>query len=119
MSKHKHKEAFCEMTYKCNSCNKKEIIWNSRDGITPFVVSCRYCGKDAIHVEWNNDKAVIDKVIKKGDRIFIDFPESLKRPFAITEFEKTKNEADLKFRDEIIKNIIECFIDGEPYLITF
>ena len=39
-SKYKHAEAYCLMKYKCEKCGKTEILWNSRDGVTPFMIKC-------------------------------------------------------------------------------
>ena len=32
---HNHKEAYMLMNYRCE-CGHHELIWNSRDGVTPF-----------------------------------------------------------------------------------
>lgn len=42
-SKYKHAEAYCLMKYKCEKCGKTEILWNSRDGVTPFMIKCEKC----------------------------------------------------------------------------
>ena len=36
-------EAYCIMLYRCEKCKKIEMIWNSRDGVTPFCVNCVNC----------------------------------------------------------------------------
>lgn len=41
---HRHVEAYCLMLYVCADCGHKERIWNSRDGVTPFGLSCPSCG---------------------------------------------------------------------------
>jgi len=40
---HRHVEAFCLMHYACD-CGHHEVIWNSRDGVTPFTAPCPSCG---------------------------------------------------------------------------
>lgn len=70
---HTHGEAFCLMTYSCvgkhvpaapgsknfmdrtEGCGHREIIWNSRDGVTPFGMGCPSCGGDLQHVSWSAD----------------------------------------------------------------
>jgi hypothetical protein len=42
-NKHDYIEAFCLMLYKCDKCGTIEILWNSRDGVTPFCIECRQC----------------------------------------------------------------------------
>lgn len=55
MTKHIHGEAFNLMTYFCKDCGHKEIIWNSRDGVTPFGCGCPSCGKTLLHSDWGKD----------------------------------------------------------------
>lgn len=45
---HLHVEAFCLMWYQCRDCQHLERIWNSRDGVTPFGLSCPSCGGDGL-----------------------------------------------------------------------
>lgn len=54
--KYKHGEAFCIMTYACKHCGHRERVWNSRDGVTPFGMSCPSCGEITNHVDWGMDK---------------------------------------------------------------
>lgn len=53
---YKHAEAFCLMLYRCDGCAQVEVFWNSRDGVTPFVTSCQYCGAPSTHIMWERDK---------------------------------------------------------------
>lgn len=53
---HVHAEAFMLMTYACRMCHHAEIIWNSRDGVTPFGLNCPSCGQPTmLHVNWEQD----------------------------------------------------------------
>ena len=53
-NKYDHGEAFCVMQYKCeNDC--REFLWNSRDGVTPFTISCKECGGSMEHINWRDD----------------------------------------------------------------
>lgn len=75
-----HAEAFCTMVYKCLSCGHEERIWNSRDGVTPFIVPCELCGGEAQHYDWRRlDKREPDHVLVLGERVFIDMPEGVAR----------------------------------------
>ena len=69
---YKYKEAFCIMTYKCKDCGAEEIIWNSRDGVTPFGINCVACKGQMDHVRWNEDKCVPNYYPRSGERVFID-----------------------------------------------
>jgi hypothetical protein len=56
LSEYKHAEAFNLMHYECERCKKREVLWNSRDGVTPFCISCRDCTNAvAQHVDFNRD----------------------------------------------------------------
>ena len=67
-----HAEAFAVMRYRCGTCRTEEIIWNSRDGVTPFCVDCRMCGLLAEHVEWSRDRRDPLHDSAPGDRYFRD-----------------------------------------------
>ena len=66
-----HGEAFCLMTYEADDGSEREIVWNSRDGVTPFVISLR-SGKPARHVDWHLDQQVPDHRPALGSRMFVD-----------------------------------------------
>lgn len=92
---YKHAEAFCLMHYQCESCGHKQIIWNARDGVTPFTTSCEKCGKASNHIKFDEDKRVPDHILKPGDLYFDDLklkeyiPLTIKRlnQFNGTEYE--------------------------------
>lgn len=122
-AKHNHVEAFKLMTYRCKSCGFTEILWNSRDGVTPFCVTCPKCGKlDQEHINWRGDVYAPEHIPESGQRIFIDFPESLKVVTArrrIQSAKGTKFEVPPERYDETMKDIIASFQPGEPYIIRF
>ena len=71
--KYKHAEAFALMHYKCKACGHTEKIWNSRDGVTPFGLSCPRCGStEFLHWAWHLDQTIEDYQPKIGQRIFVD-----------------------------------------------
>ena len=53
--RYRHPEAFMIMTYRADDGIEEERIWNSRDGVTPFVITLRN-GKQATHVDWGQDQ---------------------------------------------------------------
>lgn len=73
MSKYSHKEAFCLMKYACSACKASEVIWNSRDGVTPFSVPCRItsCKGVMSHVDWHLDYPKKNVELHKGQRYFV------------------------------------------------
>lgn len=70
--KHVHGEAFMLMNYACEACGHREIIWNSRDGVTPFGCGCSSCGKSMRHVDWQNDTYAPDHVLHNRQRFWRD-----------------------------------------------
>lgn len=55
MTAYEHPEAFCLMEYQCKKCGGLEILWNSRDGVTPFVINCLICKDRMEHTNFAND----------------------------------------------------------------
>jgi hypothetical protein len=79
---YRHVEAFCLMRYMAeDGSNEEEVIWNSRDGVTPFTISLR-SGKTAVHVDWRKDKRAVDYVPPAGSRMFVDLTPGRAREHA-------------------------------------
>jgi hypothetical protein len=76
---HNHAEAFAVMRYVAAG-GKHELIWNSRDGVTPFVT--RIDGVDLQHVDWGNDWYAPAYVPPIGSWIFVDMTAELAQRFA-------------------------------------
>jgi hypothetical protein len=78
MSEYLHKEAFCLMTYRDENSTEEEVLWNSRDGVTPFGISSRIDKtKTLYHVDWNKDLAVENYKPIIGMRIFVNATKEL------------------------------------------
>jgi hypothetical protein len=71
----RHAEAYCLMTYRTQDGAEEEVIWNSRDGVTPFSITLR-SGREALHVNWASDRRVVDHQPAPGSRIFVDLTEA-------------------------------------------
>lgn len=71
MSEYNHAEAFCLMKYRSDDGTEEEVIWNSRDGVTPFVITLK-SGNSATHIDWFSDICEPDYIPESGERIFID-----------------------------------------------
>lgn len=72
---HIHGEAFCLMWYECKSrmCGHRERIWNSRDGVTPFGMTCPSCGgHELYHAYFGSDKYAPDHQLRDGQRFWRD-----------------------------------------------
>jgi len=71
MTEGKQAEGFKLMHYVSKDGEEHEILWNSRDGITPFVISSRG-GVEMSHVDWPHDVYAPFFVPPVGMRIFVD-----------------------------------------------
>lgn len=83
---YQHKAAFALMWYACEGkqrsvagapsertgCGHRELIWNSRDGVTPFGCACPSCGKTMLHVDWERDVRVPDYKPRPGQGFWRD-----------------------------------------------
>jgi len=68
---YKHREAFCLMQYRDEVTGEVEVLWNSRDGVTPFGITSR-SGNMSRHINFNQDRCVPNFVPEPGMRIFVD-----------------------------------------------
>lgn len=71
-----HGESYRLMQYVDKVTGKKEIIWNSRDGVTPFAHESRD-GNQTQHVEWESDVFAEFHVPDIGDRIWMTATHAL------------------------------------------
>lgn len=92
MKGHDFGEAFKLMRYE-GLGGKREWIWNSRDGITPFCVHS-VDGVEMHHGNWHLDRYEPLYVPAVGSRIFVDMTEELARPRAVEYVEKWWDQGD-------------------------
>lgn len=64
-------EGYKLMQYQYGPNGRIEVVWNSRDGITPFIIFDEQ-KHEAQHVNWKQDRYAPDHVPAIGDRVFID-----------------------------------------------
>lgn len=50
----------------------REVIWNSRDGVTPFCITAMDGVTELQHVRWFEDVYAPDHVPQLGERMFVD-----------------------------------------------
>lgn len=121
--KYNHKEAYYLMEYKCKACGTSEILWNSRDGVTPFGIRCPRCEKDMLHANWEMDRCYPDFIPAPGMRIFIDLTPEKHREAMIKRAEMFWNDkkykelgAREKYKtlDEFINSLCKSYTPGEP-----
>jgi hypothetical protein len=115
-----HVEAFCVMTYLCKRCGKNTFYWNSRDGVTPFVVRSPCChGYDAEHIHFQND-VPMDELPGFAEFVFVDMSLDDARLAANNAFECTNQGPDPADKDQLIEQITrDIYGDGvRPMVIS-
>lgn len=61
------------MTYVGQRSRRPEVLWNSRDGITPFAITSAWEPREEMaHEQWSQDRRVPTYVPPIGSRIFVD-----------------------------------------------
>jgi hypothetical protein len=129
---HSHAEAFMLMRYE-GAGGRREWIWNSRDAITPFVVSAKDDPSiDMKHGNWHLDRYEPFHVPNVGDRVFVDLTEELARPRAIAYVERWWHHATMPMSEHdlfaelgkegtvehFVKNWVADWGGHAPHLIT-
>ncbi len=120
--KYNHKEAFCLMNYRCEKCGKLETLWNSRDGVTPFIIGCKYCGGESRHVAFHLDICSPIYKPKPGQRIFVDMTKEKAKEIAKKRIEMFNDHPVAKERDpeELLESLTKSiWHNGEaPDIVT-
>lgn len=67
-----HKEAYCLMTYRQKGKHPADSlrIWNSRDGVTPFIIHVQ--GVEMQHADWHDDQYLPLYVPPVGSYVFVN-----------------------------------------------
>jgi len=128
--KHIQKETFCLMKYKCEKCLKEELIWNSRDGVTPFAIGCSFCKREGSehgtmqHIDWSGDKYLPDYFPKFGERVFITMPKEILQLIVKARVEAYWNLKNYPMKESYSskEEAYKAFLkdseqEGQPYLL--
>lgn len=94
----KHVEAFCLMQYLDEVTADVEVLWNARDGVTPFTITSK-AGNSATHVRWEEDQFAPNHVPSIGDRVFVDLTEEHARALRIQYVEEYWDSGEYKLCD--------------------
>ena len=126
MSDYKHAEAFCLMTYAEKGspagCDWLQI-WNSRDGVTPFVLIHPRTGAELMHVNWRDDQRVPDYVPEVGSYIFIDLHPEKAMQYAWAKVERYWEHPDYPMKEmfdtkkQAAQVMFGDFQEGEPDVV--
>lgn len=109
--KHAHAEAFMLMTYYGrNGYNEiRLVIWNSRDGVTPFITYCKEYGIELKHINWQNDLYMPDYKPKKGDLIWVSHTKETATASA---------DESYKLHSEMLEKFRNQKVDREEYNLS-
>lgn len=66
-----HPEAFNLMKYQTDDGMLTEWLWNSRDGVTPFIIPSPDGRREMKHIDWHLDHFCPGHQPKPGQRIFV------------------------------------------------
>lgn len=69
---HRHAEAFKLMHYRSEESGHELVVWNSRDGVTPYIFRHPDTRETYRHVEWHRDVYAPDHRPKVGEFFFED-----------------------------------------------
>lgn len=120
-----YNEAYCLMQYQDEVTGEIEWLWNSRDGVTPFMVRSRK-GNMSKHINWGEDRRATDHVPEVGDRIFVDLDEQTARALAASTVERDWDHPEYPMRDaydskkQAIKALAEAYVGNgnEPHIVV-
>lgn len=119
--KYQHREAFCLMLYRSDDGLDEETLWNSRDGVTPFMITTPN-GKPMAHIEWNRDICIPDFVPTPGMRIFVDATLDLVTPELKKYVERIFSEHAGGYWDtpeEAFNALLPDWLrEGSPWIVT-
>lgn len=117
-SEYEHAEAYCLMKYKCEKCGTVEVLWNSRDGVTPFIINCEKCNGEMQHIDWNADERKVNYIPKIGQRVFIDMPVDYYKIFCRVRAKQIKDlPGNIEKLQKIYKDLLKEYNKNEPYII--
>lgn len=118
---YKHAEAFKLMRYASDDAIHQELLWNSRDGVTPFMIHDVTGQFELQHVAWRSDVRIERFLPPIGSRLFVDMSAARVRHISEEWCEHHWESVLKKYftsRSAAIESHIESFHEGEPDIIT-
>lgn len=116
-------EAFCLMHYASRDGSVTEVLWNSRDGVTPFCITAKDGKTELTHVDWGADKFAPGHKLMPGDRYFGPLTRGAAEKYALARIESmdgTPYEVQGEERAYLFKQIVEEMLKDEtPDILVF
>lgn len=94
-----HGDAYMLMKYQSDDGREVEYIWNSRDGVTPFIVRSR-SDTELRHVDWQRDRRIPDYQPTPGERMFVDLTLGRARQIAEGTVERWWDDPSYPMREQ-------------------
>lgn len=115
----KHGEGFALMLYQGERTKRVVDIWNSRDGVTPFMVDID--GEKYQHIAFGFDRHVPDHQLRPGDYFFRDITEVEAERYAAMVADRMEPKASDRQRARLIAELAPRMLrhesgDAHPYL---
>jgi hypothetical protein len=123
---YRHAEAYCHMRYLADDGTAAVVIWNSRDGVTPFVVTLPDTdNKQGTHVQWDLDHPQPDYVPDVGEWVFVDLTPDAARAYAERNARRYWDDPSVDARaayasvDDLAETLTASYLDmpGAPDLV--
>lgn len=95
---HAHGEAFCLMAYASRDGSRREVLWNTRDGVTPFGLHAED-GVELFHATWVLDVYAPAFIPPVGMRVFVDLTEEAARTHAAEQVERDWDHPEYPMRE--------------------
>lgn len=115
--RHEHAEAFMLMVYVSDDGHTGELIYNSRDGVTPFVVTSRD-GVEMTHTNWSSDIYAPAFHPPPGMRMFVDMTEEMAYEAAMANVERWWDHPEIPMRgrwltkEDAAKALAQDYVGG-------
>ena len=117
---HQFPEAFYLMRYECQDCGHHEMLWNARDGVTPFGCECPACGgQNMLHTDWHEDEYAPDHCPEPGQGVWIDTPPQLIPVMVRLALHLYREETGEDPPAGLVKALEKQYEPGTPYLLRF
>jgi hypothetical protein len=124
MSGYQHAEAFCHMRYETDDGSDSMWIWNSRDGVTPFIVTLPGTDKPATHADWHLDRRDPDHIPAVGEWVFVDLTPQAARAHAERNADRFWNDPTMPARSmyaskaDLVETLVASYLHpGAPDLV--
>jgi hypothetical protein len=124
-AEHQYGERFCLMLYQGQKTGRIVDIWNSRNGVTPFMVDID--GETYQHVHFQRDRPAPDHQLRPGDYFFRGITEAEAERYAAMVADRMEPNASERRRAKLIAELtpemykhstgeVHPYLDRAPFI---